>query len=97
MIALRIDNNLLEYLKKRAEDEHRTLSNMIISILLNEKERKEGEVVNADMIRDMSEEELASFIRRVYLAGKNGEGFEMFGYNLENWLKSETTNKKWDL
>ena len=47
---------------------------------------------NADMIRNMSEEELAIFIRRVYLAGKNGEGFEMFGFNLENWLKSETTN-----
>ena len=43
LVSLRIDSELLEYLKKRAEDEHRTLSNMIISILLNEKERKEGE------------------------------------------------------
>ena len=40
-IALRIDTELLEYLEARAEKEHRTLSNMIISILLNEMERTE--------------------------------------------------------
>lgn len=34
-IALRIDNDLLNYLETRAEKEHRTLSNMIISILLD--------------------------------------------------------------
>ena len=38
-IALRIDTELLEYLEARAEKEHRTLSNMIISILLDEMER----------------------------------------------------------
>ena len=38
-INLRIDTELLEYLQKRADKEHRTLSNMIISILLTEKER----------------------------------------------------------
>lgn len=43
-VSLRIDNNLLEYLKERAEHEHRSLSNMIISILMKEKERKEGKV-----------------------------------------------------
>lgn len=32
-ISLRIDNNLLKFLKARAESEHRTLSNMIVSIL----------------------------------------------------------------
>ena len=37
-INLRIDAELLEYLQKRADKEHRTLSNMIISILLTEKE-----------------------------------------------------------
>ena len=37
-INLRIDTELLEYLQKRADKEHRTLSNMIISILLTEKE-----------------------------------------------------------
>ena len=37
-ITLRIDIELLEYLKKRAESEHRTLSNMITSILVTEKE-----------------------------------------------------------
>lgn len=34
-IALRIDTDLLNYLETRAEKEHRTLSNMIISILLD--------------------------------------------------------------
>lgn len=38
-INLRIDTELLEYLQKRADKEHRTLSNMIVSILLTEKER----------------------------------------------------------
>ena len=40
LVSLRIDNDLLEYLKQRAEQEHRSLSNMIISILMEEKERK---------------------------------------------------------
>lgn len=43
-IALRIDTELLEYMEARAEKEHRTLSNMIISILLDEKERTEHPV-----------------------------------------------------
>lgn len=34
-IALRIDTDLLNYLETRAKKEHRTLSNMIISILLD--------------------------------------------------------------
>lgn len=42
-INLRIDTDLLEYLQKRADKEHRTLSNMIISILLTEKECDENE------------------------------------------------------
>lgn len=37
-INVRIDTELLEYLQKRADKEHRTLSNMIISILMTEKE-----------------------------------------------------------
>lgn len=41
-INLRIDTELLEYLQKRADKEHRTLSNIIISILLTEKERDEN-------------------------------------------------------
>ena len=44
-INLRIDTELLEYLQKRADKEHRTLSNMIISILLTEKECDENEVM----------------------------------------------------
>ena len=38
-IGLRIDEELLKYLEERAEREHRTLSNMIISILLDAKEQ----------------------------------------------------------
>ena len=37
-ISVRVDEDLLKYLTERAEKEHRTLSNLIISILLNEKE-----------------------------------------------------------
>lgn len=43
-IALRIDTDLLNYLETRAEKEHRTLSNMIISILLDAKEHAEHPV-----------------------------------------------------
>lgn len=43
-IALRIDTDLLNYLEARAEKEHRTLSNMIISILLDSKEHSEHPV-----------------------------------------------------
>lgn len=43
-INLRLDTELLEYLETRATKEHRTLSNMIISILLDEKERTEHPV-----------------------------------------------------
>ena len=38
-IGLRIEEDLLRYLEQRAEREHRTLSNMIISILLDAKEQ----------------------------------------------------------
>ena len=44
-INLRIDTELLEYLQKRADKEHRTLSNMIISILLTDYERDRNEDV----------------------------------------------------
>lgn len=37
-IALRLDEELVAYLEARAAKEHRTLSNMIISILLDAKE-----------------------------------------------------------
>ena len=42
VISLRIEQELLEYLKERAEREHRTLSNLIISILLDEREKEEN-------------------------------------------------------
>ena len=41
-INLRLDTELLSYLEARAEKEHRTLSNMIISILLDAKEEEEN-------------------------------------------------------
>lgn len=40
-INIRLDIELIEYLEARAAREHRTLSNMIISILLSEKEKDE--------------------------------------------------------
>lgn len=46
-------------------------------------------MTNSDAIRNMSDEELALFIRDVYLSGKNGKGFDMFDYNIELWLKKE--------
>lgn len=42
----------------------------------------------------MSDKGLALFIRMVYLSGRDGEGFAMFDYNLEEWLKKETLNAK---
>ena len=43
IINIRVDEELYSYLKDKAEKEHRTLSNMIISILLDAKEGKESE------------------------------------------------------
>ena len=43
VISLRIEQELLKYLKERAEREHRTLSNLIISILLDEREKEANE------------------------------------------------------
>lgn len=51
-------------------------------------------MTNADVIRNMTDDDLATFIRAVYLAGKNGEGFEMFDFNLEQWLQKSQTVKK---
>ena len=39
LVSVRIEEELLEWLKEKAEKEHRTLSNMIATILLVEKER----------------------------------------------------------
>lgn len=41
-ITLRIDVELLNYLTTRAQQENRTLSNMIVTILRNERERTTG-------------------------------------------------------
>lgn len=38
IVSLRIDEKLLDYLTERAKSEHRSLSNLIISIILDEKE-----------------------------------------------------------
>lgn len=42
LISIRIGTELLAYLTERAEKEHRTLSNMIVTILLEDKERRTG-------------------------------------------------------
>lgn len=42
-VNIRIDTELYDYLEARAEKEHRTLSNMIISILLDAKESMKSE------------------------------------------------------
>ena len=39
-ITLRLDEDLLKYLQNRADKEHRTVSNLIQSILLDEMERE---------------------------------------------------------
>lgn len=39
-VNIRVDEELYQYLLDRAEKEHRTVSNMIISILLDSKESK---------------------------------------------------------
>ena len=58
-------------------------------------------MTNADRIRNMTDAELARFIRKIYLHGKNEEGFEFCGYNLEAWVsKNEVTkgqNSRTDL
>lgn len=58
------------------------------------KEQKKNAMTNADIIRNMSDKGLAMFIRMVYLAGRDGDGFAMFDYNLEEWLKKETLDAK---
>lgn len=40
-VNIRVDEELYQYLQDRADKEHRTLSNMIISILLDAKESEE--------------------------------------------------------
>ena len=40
VVNVRMDEDLIKYLQDRAEKEHRTLSNMIISILMTEKEKE---------------------------------------------------------
>ena len=44
-IALRIDTELLAYLEERAKREHRTLSNMIVSILMDAMEAGDADDV----------------------------------------------------
>lgn len=41
LLSIRFDTELVDYLEERAKKEHRSLSNMIIDILLREKENDE--------------------------------------------------------
>lgn len=42
LVSVRIEEELLEWLKEKAKSEHRTSSNMINTILLKEKEHRTG-------------------------------------------------------
>jgi len=42
LVSIRIDTELLAYLQDRAEKEHRSLSNIIIAILMEEMEQDNG-------------------------------------------------------
>lgn len=48
-----------------------------------------------DRIKSMNAEEMALFLREVYLAGKNGYGFAFCDYNIDTWLDKE--NKEADI
>jgi len=50
-VNLRIDAELLAYLQERADREHRTLSNMIISILMTEKESEKTSTSFLDVLK----------------------------------------------
>ena len=47
-------------------------------------------MTNADAIRNMTDDELCVFIRKIYLAGKRGNGFDFCDYNLEMWISQKT-------
>ena len=49
LVSLRIDSELLEYLKQRAEQEHRSLSNMIVSILRDDSRQSSYSSEDIDM------------------------------------------------
>jgi hypothetical protein len=46
-------------------------------------------MTNADAIRNMTDDELCVFIRKIYLAGKRGNGFDFCDYNLEMWISQK--------
>lgn len=45
IVNIRMDEDLASYLQTRADREHRTLSNMIVSILQDDKERKNDDLL----------------------------------------------------
>ena len=51
VVNIRIDEELLAWLKERAEKEHRTLSNMIISILSTKKEFIDNDIVSKSVLK----------------------------------------------
>lgn len=50
-------------------------------------------MTNADAIRNMTDDELCVFIRRMYLAGKRENGFDFCNYNLETWISQENADR----
>ena len=69
VVNIRIDEDLLEYLSNRAEREHRTLSNMIISILQTEEIRNPYRTVE-EMLeeRDLTPDEAIRAIEDLLVA-----------------------------
>lgn len=55
VVNLRIDTELLAYLQERADREHRTLSNMIISILMTEMESEKTSASWLDVLKAKKE------------------------------------------
>ena len=89
VISLRIDTELLEYLKERAEREHRTLTNMITSILFEEKKngslekRIRHNIGNVD-IPDYLAEHYYDFMGEIGEAIEKAVNGESYPYKKDN-------------
>ena len=91
MVSVRIEKEIIEYLKERADNEHRTLSNMINAILYDDKVKngrpsvKVGDTVKWEnkqgVITDINESGTWTIVHE---DGKKGE---IFAKSQHNWKK----------
>lgn len=72
-ISIRLDENLLAYLTERAEREHRTLSNIITSILLDEMERTEHKEVISVTVNEWAKD-FRSFVNELQMPRDDYKG-----------------------